>query len=57
MAGKARCLACGRPVSRYAARCPHCGAAQPQKRVGSTIGLAVTLFLLILALAWALAGR
>lgn len=50
------CLACGRPISRYSARCQHCGAAQPHKRLGSTMGLIGVLALLVLALLWAILG-
>ena len=51
-----RCLACGAEISRYAATCPRCRAPQPQKRAGSTVGLAILLALLALAALWALAG-
>ena len=42
MAGP-RCLVCGAPIGRYHATCRICGAVQPQKRPGSTIGLAVLI--------------
>jgi len=46
------CLSCGARVSRYAARCPRCGAAQAHKRLGSSVGLAVMLALLLGGLLW-----
>lgn len=53
MARTVRCMSCGHKLSRYAARCPNCGAAQPHKRMGSTLGLGLMLVLLALALLWA----
>ncbi|WP_366655259.1 hypothetical protein [Fodinicurvata sp. EGI_FJ10296] len=50
------CLSCGRPVNRYAATCQHCGAAQPQKRLGGVVGLVGLLLLLALTVVWALFG-
>lgn len=50
---RTRCVNCGHPISRYAATCPRCGAPQPHKRMGSTVGLALLLAILVGALAWA----
>lgn len=52
MARAAHCLGCGASLSRYAARCPRCGAAQAHKRMGSSVGLAVLLALLLGGLLW-----
>jgi uncharacterized paraquat-inducible protein A len=54
VAGQARCLSCGQPLSRYTARCPRCGAPQPHKRLGSTVGLGLMLALLAAVVIWAL---
>jgi hypothetical protein len=56
MAGQIRCLSCGHPLSRYAASCPRCGAPQPHKRLGSTVGLGLLLALLAAVVIWALIG-
>ncbi|HSH42841.1 MAG TPA: hypothetical protein VK973_12025 [Arenicellales bacterium] len=56
MAGGAHCLSCGQPLSRYAAKCPRCGAPQPHKRIGSTVGLVLMLVLLAGVVLWALLG-
>lgn len=54
MAGGTHCLSCGQALSRYAAKCPRCGAPQPHKRVGSTIGLALLLLILAVTLIWSI---
>lgn len=56
MASQAHCLSCGQPLSRYAAHCPRCGAPQPQKRIGSTIGLGLMLLALAALLLWVVIG-
>ncbi len=56
MARPVRCLSCGQPLSRYASRCPRCGAPQPHKRLGSTVGLGLMLALLMAMVIWALAA-
>jgi len=38
-----RCPVCTAPIGRHRATCRICGAVQPQKRPGSTIGLAVLI--------------
>jgi uncharacterized paraquat-inducible protein A len=53
----AACLACGRPLDRHAATCPRCGAAQPHKRLGGTVGLGVMLAALVGLLVASLLGR
>lgn len=52
--GTVPCVSCGQPVSRYASRCPRCGAPQPHKRIGSSVGLAGLLLLLVVVLVWAI---
>lgn len=56
MARRAHCPSCGQPLSRYATRSPRCGAPQPHKRIGSSVGLGLMLALLAAALVWALLG-
>lgn len=56
MTRQTHCLSCGRPVNRYAATCQHCGAAQPQKRLGGVVGLVGLLLLLALTVVWAVFG-
>jgi uncharacterized paraquat-inducible protein A len=56
MAGQIRCPSCGHPLSRHAASCPRCGAPQPHKRLGSTVGLAILLALLAAGVIWTLLG-
>jgi hypothetical protein len=51
------CIACGRRLNRHTETCPHCGAPQPAKRLGGTIGLGGLLaFLLLGGLYLLLAG-
>lgn len=57
MAAGAHCLSCGRSLSRYALKCPRCGAPQPHKRIGSTIGLGLMLLILAAILVWSLIGK
>lgn len=57
MAAGAHCLSCGQPLSRYASKCPRCGAPQPHKRIGSTIGLGLMLLILAAILVWSLIGN
>ncbi|HLS68915.1 MAG TPA: hypothetical protein VK035_06190 [Kiloniellales bacterium] len=52
-----RCLSCGAPIGRYRASCPTCGAAQPQKRIGSTIGLLVLILGLLVYTLYAILGE
>jgi hypothetical protein len=54
VARQTRCLACGAPVGRYRATYPVCGAVQPQKRIGSTIGLGVLIVGLLIFTIWAI---
>lgn len=57
MAAGAHCLSCGQPLGRYASKCPRCGAPQPHKRIGSTIGLGLMLLILAAILVWSLFGN
>lgn len=54
-----RCLSCGAPLGGSHLICPRCGAVQPQKRLGSTLGLAVLIAVLALYTIYAivLGGR
>ncbi len=56
MAAGTHCLSCGQALSRYASKCPRCGAPQPHKRIGSTIGLGLMLLILAAIWVWSLIG-
>lgn len=51
--GTTHCMNCGQPISRYARTCPRCGAPQPHKRIGSSVGLVGMLLLLAIVILWA----
>ncbi len=49
---RTHCLTCGQPLSRYSTTCPRCGAPQPHKRMGSTLGILVLIVGVLAWLAW-----